>query len=238
MTSIRSAYCSTNWITGVTPFDRQRLQTAAIDEMRRILRNEEPPRPSARLSTMGDGLLTASQKRGVDPRKLTQTLHGELDWIVLRAMEKERSRRYETASAFAADVEHYLKDEQVDACPPSAAYRMRKHFRRNRRLIGTLAFLAMVLVAATVFSAWQAVKANAARRLADERLENEKQAREKTAIAAASTQEIKRFSRKICRPGDSYGEGDNGESGLTVGARPATPGSTSDSRCSHRGSFN
>ncbi len=120
-------------LTGATPFDKERLRTVDFDEMRRILREEEPPRPSTRLSTLGAALSTVSERRGVDPRKLTQTLTGELDWIVLKALEKDRNRRYETASAFAADVERYLNDEPVEACPPSRRYRLGKFARRHRR---------------------------------------------------------------------------------------------------------
>ena len=99
------------------------------------------------------------ERRGVDPRKLTRTLQGELDWIVMKALEKDRNRRYESASAFAADVERYLNDEPVEACPPSAGYRLRKFARRNRRPLVTAGVIAMALVAATVVSTWQAAVA-------------------------------------------------------------------------------
>ena len=147
-------------LTGATPFDQERLRTADHEEMRRVLREEEPPRPSARLSTLGATLSTASDRRRVDPRSLTQMLRGELDWIVMKALEKDRNRRYETASAFAADVQHYLSDEPVEACPPSASYRLRKFVRRNRRLLAPMAVIATVLMAATVVSAWQAWRAS------------------------------------------------------------------------------
>jgi tetratricopeptide (TPR) repeat protein len=128
-------------LTGVTPFDSERLKTAGYDEFRRILREEEPPRLSVRLSTLEKTLSTASERRGVDARKLTQTLHGELDWIVLKSLEKDRNRRYESASAFAADVQRYLNDEQVEACPPSTGYRLRKFARRNRSRLALAAVL-------------------------------------------------------------------------------------------------
>jgi serine/threonine protein kinase len=109
-------------LTGTTPFDRERLRTLGYDEIRRIIREEEPPRPSTRLSTLGRAATATSAQRHSDPRRLRQLCRGELDWIVMKALEKDRNRRYETASAFAADVQRYLADEPVQACPPSAAY--------------------------------------------------------------------------------------------------------------------
>ena len=146
-------------LTGAAPFDKERLRTADFDELRRILREEEPPRPSTRVSTLGAGLATVSEQRGVDAGKLRQVLRGELDWIVLKALEKERDRRYETASAFAADVQRYLNDEQVEACPPSAGYRLRKFVRRNRGALATASVIVVALAAATAVSTWQAAVA-------------------------------------------------------------------------------
>src|SRR5437867_4371468 len=137
-------------LTGVTPFDKERLRTAAFDEIRRIIREEEPPRPSTRISTLGQAAATVSANRQCEPKKLSQFMRGELDWIVMKALEKDRNRRYETASAFAADVQRYLKDEPVEACPPSAWYRFRKFARRNKRgsLTAAVVALAVVLTAA------------------------------------------------------------------------------------------
>jgi serine/threonine protein kinase len=150
-------------LTGVTPFDRSRLIAITFDEFRRILCEEEPPRPSTRFSTLEEAALsTASEQRCVDPRKLTQTLHGELDWIVLKSLEKDRTRRYETASDFAADVLRYLNDEAVEACPPSASYRLRKIVRYYRHSLVTAGIISAALVGATIFSSWQAVLANRA----------------------------------------------------------------------------
>jgi serine/threonine protein kinase/tetratricopeptide (TPR) repeat protein len=120
-------------LTGTTPFDRETLKKVGYDEMRRIIREDEPPPPSARLSTMQQAhLSTVAEKRGLEPHRLRQHLRGELDWIVMKALEKDRDRRYESASAFAADVQRYLNDELVQACPPSTSYRLRKFVRRNR----------------------------------------------------------------------------------------------------------
>ncbi len=122
--------------TGTTPFNEVALKQADFDEMRRMIREEEPPRPSERVSTLENHLLsTVADQRQVDPRKLSATLRGELDWIVMKALEKDRNRRYETASALAQDVERYLCDEAVVACPPSTVYRLRKFARRNKAAI-------------------------------------------------------------------------------------------------------
>jgi eukaryotic-like serine/threonine-protein kinase len=119
-------------LTGVTPFDKERLGKVSYDEMRRIIREEEPPRPSKRLSTLGEAATVVSARRQSDPRQLSRLFRGELDWIVMKALEKDRNRRYETAGSLAADVQCYLHEQPVSACPPSAWYRYRKLGRRNR----------------------------------------------------------------------------------------------------------
>ncbi len=134
-------------LTGTTPFDKTRLRAADYDEIRRIIREEEPAKPSTRISTLGDAA-TVSAKRRSDPKRLRQLFRGELDWIVMKALEKDRTRRYETASAFAADVMHYLHDEPVQACPPSAWYRFRKLARRNKRAAVMAGLLVLLLVGA------------------------------------------------------------------------------------------
>jgi serine/threonine protein kinase/Flp pilus assembly protein TadD len=131
-------------LTGTTPFQKERFQEADYDEIRRIIREEEPPKPSTRISTLGQAATTASTQRKSDPKRLSQLFRGELDWIVMKALEKDRGRRYESASAFAADVHRYLHDEPVLACPPSAWYRFRKLARRKKT---TLAMVACVLLA-------------------------------------------------------------------------------------------
>ena len=110
-------------------------------EMLRVIREQEPSKPSTKLST-AEGLPTLAANRGTEPAKLTKLVRGELDWIVMKALEKDRNRRYETANGFAMDVQRYLADEPVQACPPSAGYRLRKFARRNK---GGLAVAALVL---------------------------------------------------------------------------------------------
>jgi serine/threonine protein kinase len=165
-------------LTGTTPFESEALKKAGYDEMRRIIREEEPPKPSTRVSTLQEAALsTIAEQRGLEPRRLTVDFRGELDWIVMRSLEKDRDRRYETASAFAVDIERYLNDEQVQACPPSAGYRLRKFARRHRVALATSGLVATALLFGTAVSVWQAIEATDARQLADERLDNEKQAR-------------------------------------------------------------
>src|SRR5205085_1419931 len=102
-----------------------------------MIKEEEPQRPSMRLSDSSETLASISAQRHMEPAKLTKLVKGELDWIVMKALDKDRNRRYESASAFAADVQRYLNDETVQACPPSAWYRFRKLARRNRRALVT-----------------------------------------------------------------------------------------------------
>ncbi|HVK17986.1 MAG TPA: serine/threonine-protein kinase, partial [Fimbriiglobus sp.] len=111
-------------LTGTTPLTKERLKETGLLEVLRLVREEETPRPSVRLSTTQE-LPTIAANRGLEPTKLNGLLRGELDWIVMKALEKDRNRRYETASALAGDVQRYLDDEPVQACPPSAWYRFR-----------------------------------------------------------------------------------------------------------------
>jgi serine/threonine protein kinase/tetratricopeptide (TPR) repeat protein len=149
-------------LTGTTPFDKERLRSAAYDEICRIIREEEPPRPSKRLSTLGATLTAVSAQRKTDPKRLGQLVKGELDWIVMKSLEKDRRRRYETASALAADVQRHLRDEPVSACPPSALYRCHKFARRNKVVLVAAGLIAAVLLTASVVSTWQAFRATRA----------------------------------------------------------------------------
>jgi tetratricopeptide (TPR) repeat protein len=149
-------------LTGSTPFDQQRVREAAYDELLKIIREEEPPKPSLRISTLGDTLPSVAAHRKLEPKKLSALVRGELDWIVMKALEKDRTRRYETANGFAADVQRYLNDEPVVACPPSATYRFRKLVRRNKTAFAATALIAGALLLGTVVSTWQAIRANRA----------------------------------------------------------------------------
>jgi WD40 repeat protein/serine/threonine protein kinase len=135
-------------LTGTTPLDRERFKTAGYDEIRRIIREQEPARPSTRVSTLGAAATTISASRQIDPAGLSRLFRGELDWIVMKCLEKDRNRRYETAASLVADVQRYLKDEPVQACPPSTWYRFRKFARRNKRAVVTATAAALVVLAA------------------------------------------------------------------------------------------
>ena len=128
-------------LAGSPPFSRRELEKAGILEMLRVIREQEPTKPSTKLSS-ADGLPTLAANRGTEPARLTKLVRGELDWIVMKALEKDRNRRYESANSFAMDVQRYLADEPVQACPPSAGYRLRKFARRNK---GALAVTVLVL---------------------------------------------------------------------------------------------
>jgi WD40 repeat protein/serine/threonine protein kinase len=134
-------------LTGTTPFTNQDLEKAGLLETLRMIREQEPPKPSTKLST-AEGLPTLAANRGTEPAKLTKLMRGELDWIVMKALEKDRNRRYQTANGLAMDLEHYLADEPVLACPPSTWYGFRKFARRNRRAVATAAAAALVVVLA------------------------------------------------------------------------------------------
>jgi tetratricopeptide (TPR) repeat protein len=154
-------------LTGTTPFTKERFHCAAYDEVRRIIREEDPPKPSTRLSESRDALPAISALRHTEPARLTKLVRGELDWIVMKSLEKDRNRRYEAAAGLAADVQHYLNDEPVVAGPPSARYRMRKYARKHFKALATAAAFAGLLVAATVSSivlaSWAARERNHAR---------------------------------------------------------------------------
>ncbi len=148
-------------LAGSTPLEKKRLREAALDEMLRLIREEEPPKPSTRLSTTEE-LPSIAAHRKTEPAKLSRLLRGELDWIVMKALEKDRNRRYETANGFAMDVQRYLADEPVLACPPSAEYRLRKFARRNKGAILAAATILVVLCFGLVGTTWQAIRATAA----------------------------------------------------------------------------
>jgi eukaryotic-like serine/threonine-protein kinase len=152
-------------LTGTTPLDRQRFKDAAWDEIRRIIREEEPPRPSTRLSS-SQTLPSLAAGRHTEPARLPKLVRGELDWIVMKSLEKDRTRRYETASGFAMDIQRYLAGEPVLAAPPTALYRLSKFARKHRAALMTAAAFALLLVAAAAISTWQAVVATRAERQA------------------------------------------------------------------------
>jgi WD40 repeat protein/serine/threonine protein kinase len=151
-------------LTGTTPLTRERLKQAAMSEALRLIREEEPPKPSTRLSDSRGARASTSEQRKLDPKMLVRELRGDLDWIVMKALDKDRDRRYQTANGLARDIERYLHDEPVEACPPSAAYRLRKFAHKNRKALAVVAAFAVLLIAATAISTWQAFRATLAER--------------------------------------------------------------------------
>ena len=173
-------------LTGETPFDQQRLRNTAFDELLRIIREEDPPRPSLRLSSSASLPLIAANRQ-VDSKKLSMLVRGELDWIVMKAMEKDRLRRYETASSFAEDVHRFLNDEAIIACPPTASYRFHKFAKRNKLAIASAAIIIASLTVGVTIATWQAVRARRSETAArqSEDLANQRFIAERTARSEA-----------------------------------------------------
>jgi hypothetical protein len=177
-------------LTGKTPFDAKELFAIGLDEMRRTICEQEPQRPSTRLSTLpGQELSTTAQSRGLDAPKLVSELRGDLDWIVMKCIEKERARRYETANGLAADVQRHLSNEPVVACPPSRVYRFQKLVRRNKLAFAAGSAVAASLVLGLTLSTVLFFRERAARKRADEQTaranEQRVRANEQAAIARA-----------------------------------------------------
>lgn len=174
-------------LTGSTPVEKQRFKQAAWDEMRRIIREEEPQRPRLRLSS-AQTLPTLAAGRHAEPAQLTRLVRGELDWIVMKALEKDRTRRYETANGFAADVLRHLSGEPVLAAPPSAQYRLRKFAQKHRAALTTTVTIGLLLVVGAGLSAWMAVRAINAESLASSRLVDVEAEQRKTQDALTASQ--------------------------------------------------
>lgn len=168
-------------LTGSPPFDKDRLRSVAWDEMLRIIREEDPPKPSSRLSALTKPNTDRSDNKHEqgEPAKLGRLVRGELDWIILKAMDKDRNRRYETPNAFANDIECFLNGDAVAACPPSAMYLFRKFASRNKAAIATSAFVAAALVLGLIGTTWQSVRA--------------RRAEQSAATSAAATQAVNAF---------------------------------------------
>jgi len=156
-------------LTGTTPLGRERLTHAAFTEMLRAIREEEPPKPSTRLSDSKETLVSIAEQRHTEPARLSRLMRGELDWIVMKCLEKDRTRRYETANGLAHDIENYLLDEPVLACPPRAAYRLKKLIRRNKGPVAAVALVLLALMGGIAGTTWGLVRAQRARREAQAR---------------------------------------------------------------------
>jgi serine/threonine protein kinase/tetratricopeptide (TPR) repeat protein len=179
-------------LTGTTPLERKRLKQVAILELLRLVREEEPPRPSTRLST-AEALPSIAANRGTEPKKLSGLMRGELDWIVLKALEKDRNRRYETANGFAMDLQRYLADEPVQACPPSAVYRLRKFVRRNKGPVLAAGLVVLALVGGIIGTALGLIEARRQRDTAQAAAVAETQAKETAELREAETRAVLEF---------------------------------------------
>jgi serine/threonine protein kinase/tetratricopeptide (TPR) repeat protein len=165
-------------LTGTTPLDKDRLKQSSFDEVRRIIRDEDPPRPSTRLRTMGEEARSILARRKSDPKQFGQLVRGELDWIVMKALEKERARRYDTAIGFAHDIECHLRGDPVEACPQSALYRLRKFARRNRGPVLAAGVVMLTLVGGIFGTTFGLVRAERARQTAANLAQEELRAKE------------------------------------------------------------
>ena len=170
-------------LTGRTPLDAKKLRAAAYAEIQRLIREEEPPKPSTRISTLGAALPDIARQRGAEPLKLGKQVRGDLDWIVMKALEKDRTRRYETANGFAADLRRHLADEPVTAGPPSAGYRFGKFARRHRGLLSAASVVAAVLLMGAALTTWQSIRASIAEKKALQAAASEKKQREEAEFA-------------------------------------------------------
>src|SRR5213594_2858824 len=156
-------------LTGRPPFDPSELLQSGLDEMRLTIREKEPDRPSTRLSTMAEGeLTTVAKHRHTEAPRLIHLVRGDLDWIVMKCLEKDRTRRYETANGLASDIQRHLNDEPVVARPPSTAYRFQKLVRRNKLAFAAASAVAVALVVGAAVSTWQAIRATHFRRQAQD----------------------------------------------------------------------
>jgi serine/threonine protein kinase len=185
-------------LTGVPPFDSSALQNAGYEEMRRIIREEEPPRPSVRITTQG----RSGSGENVAPPATSGTaslrsISYELDWVVMKALEKSKERRYDTAASLADDVERFLADEPVMAKPPTSWYLIAKFARRHRRAVQVLLLIAVILVAAVAISTWQALLARKAEQLAQHRLEEANRERENKTVALQDAEAVSRLLAEV-----------------------------------------
>ena len=178
-------------LTGALPFDPKCMRQAAFAELQRIIRKQEPPKPSTRLSSLGEASSASASARRVDPRSLERELRGDLDWIVMKALEKDRARRYETATSLAEDIRRHLHHEPVLAGPPGVGYRVSKFVRRNRAGVLAASIALLVLLAGIVGTSWGLVQATVAR-------DAERVAKEdtQTALALAEQRELEADSAR------------------------------------------
>jgi eukaryotic-like serine/threonine-protein kinase len=207
-------------LTGTTPIEGKRLWQAGYAEMQRLIREQDAPKPSTRLSSLGNTAAVIATNRGLDVKRLRQVLSGDLDWVVVKALEKDRNRRYPTPGNFAEDIERYLKNEAIVARPPSTAYRLRKLVRRNRVAVLTALAVAVALLAGTAAATWEALRAIRAEKEALVAAAAEKAAKDNALAREAETKAVLAFVENrvfaTARP-----EGQEGGLGRDVSMRKA-----------------
>ena len=187
-------------LTGTTPLEKAQFKQAAVNEILRLITEEEALKPSSRLSGSAS-LPNLAAQRSIDPGQLARQISGDLDWVVMKALEKERSRRYETANGLAADIQRHLTDEPVSASPPSAKYRLQKFVKRNRVGVITASLVGVALVLAVVGTSWGMWSASVAagkeakqREIAEQ---NEQKAQEATELAKQQLSQLKQVARNF-----------------------------------------
>jgi len=168
-------------LTGLRPFDSKRLKLAAMDEVMRIIREEEPSKPSTKLST-ADSLPSLAAVRHIEPKKLTALLRGELDWVVMKCLEKQRDRRYETASSLGRDLQRYLDNETVEARPPSQGYQLKKFISRHRHAFVAAGLVLLALLSGMIGTGWGLLEAMNQERQAREETKAKEQALQREAL--------------------------------------------------------
>jgi len=183
-------------LTGSAPFDARELRSAAYEEMRRIIREVEPPKPSTRLSQSMQTLSSVASNRHTEPKRLGGLVRGELDWIVMKALEKDRARRYESANELAADISRHSAGEPVIAAPPTAFYRLRKLAGRHKAALAMVAAIFVVLIAGAWVSTWQAVRASRALTVAETKTIQADIARAQAVKAQANEVEQTRLAKR------------------------------------------
>ncbi|HEV3120053.1 MAG TPA: serine/threonine-protein kinase, partial [Gemmataceae bacterium] len=207
-------------LTGSTPLTHERLKHAAMTEALRLIREEEPPRPSTRLSESKDSLASISAQRKLEPARLTREVRGDLDWIVMKALEKDRNRRYVSPGSFAEDIERYLRDEAIEARPPSRIYRLRKFGRKHSTAVMTAMVVVLALLTGTALAAWQAIVATGAKQDALKAAAAEEKSKQAAEAKEAETRAVLDFVQKhvfsAARP-----EGEKGGLGFNVSLRQA-----------------
>src|SRR6516225_6781164 len=195
-------------LAGITPFDAKELMASGIDAMRKTIREKEPVRPSTRLATLQrDELTTTAKRRAVEAPRLIHQLRGDLDWIVMKCLEKERTRRYETANGLAADLKRHLKSEPVVARPPSKLYEFQRLVRRHKVGFAAAAAIILALTAGVVVSAWQAVRARQAEKLAKERLAEVGKERDAKDLARQDAEAVSKFLSEVFQSPDPTRDG-------------------------------